>query len=90
MKLSVFGRDTSQRFSNRNNSGEVNVSINCGWAIVNAGDLVVADRDGVVEFPINKIKQILVQTKNLFNMNKLKKYLNEGGNQDDYFKLNKL
>ena len=63
MKLSVFGRDTSQRFSNRNNSGEVNVSINCGWAIVNAGDLVVGDRDGVVEFPINKIKQILVQKK---------------------------
>ena len=56
MKLSVFGRGTSTRFSNRNNLGEVNVSINCGGAIVNAGDLVVGDRAGVVVVPINKIK----------------------------------
>ena len=91
MNFSVFARGTSPRVANRNNLGEVNVSINCGGAVVNAGDLVVGDSDGVIVIPKNKVKEVLKQTKILLKYEeKLKKYINEGGNQVDYFKLDKL
>ena len=91
MDFPIFARGTSPRVANRNNLGEVNVSINCGGAVVNAGDLVVGDSDGVVVIPTNKVKEVLVQTKKLLKYEeKIKKYITEGGNQVDYFKLDKL
>lgn len=47
----VFGRARAAHSSTKRRPGEVNVTIQCGGVIVEPGDLVVADGDGIVVIP---------------------------------------
>lgn len=58
-KFPVFARGTTPRVMGRGSLGEVNVPIQCGGAVVNPGDFVVGDADGVVVIPKEKAAEIL-------------------------------
>ena len=43
--------------------GEVNVPISCGGVVVEAGDIILADADGVVVIPLKDAEKVLPQVK---------------------------
>jgi RraA family protein len=47
----VFARAAIHRGPYKNGPGEINVSVSIGGLVVNPGDIVVGDDDGVVAFP---------------------------------------
>lgn len=49
--LSVFARSAIHRGPYKNGPGDINVPISVGGMLVNPGDIVVGDADGVVAFP---------------------------------------
>ena len=44
----------------KNGPGEINVPVSIGGCIINPGDIIVGDEDGVVSFPASKAKDLLV------------------------------
>ena len=57
--FSVFCRGTVPRVAGRDGPGEVNVPIQCGRTVVEPGDIVCADDDGVVAVPLRKAHEVL-------------------------------
>jgi len=55
----VFARGTVPRVVGRTSLGEVNVPIQCGGVVVEPGDIVVGDADGVVVVPKEKAEEVL-------------------------------
>jgi 4-hydroxy-4-methyl-2-oxoglutarate aldolase len=49
--LPVFARGWNPNSGFRNGPGEINTPVSCGGVLVNPGDIVVGDRDGVVVVP---------------------------------------
>ncbi|MGH3632416.1 MAG: RraA family protein [Sciscionella sp.] len=47
----IFGRSRSTHASTKRRPGEINVAVACGGVVVHAGDLVVADGEGVAVVP---------------------------------------
>ena len=47
----VFARAAIHRGPYKNGPGEINVSVSIGGLVINPGDIVVGDDDGVVAFP---------------------------------------
>ncbi|HVZ44903.1 MAG TPA: RraA family protein [Ramlibacter sp.] len=47
----VFARGTNHRGPYKNGPGEINVAVNVGGMIVQPGDIVVGDLDGLLAFP---------------------------------------
>lgn len=47
----------------KSGKGEVNVTVSCGGAIVNPGDIIVGDRNGVLVIPPNKVAETIEKTK---------------------------
>ena len=43
--------------------GDINISIQCGGVVVNPGDVIVADNDGVVVVPKSKASQVIEKAK---------------------------
>ena len=59
MDFPVYARGICPRGPVRVSKGEVNISIQCGGVVVNPGDYVVGDRDGVVIIPKEKIDAVI-------------------------------
>jgi 4-hydroxy-4-methyl-2-oxoglutarate aldolase len=55
----VFCAGISMKASGKNFKGRINVPITCGGVLVNPGDLVVGDADGVVVVPNKDVDQVL-------------------------------
>jgi regulator of RNase E activity RraA len=55
----VFARATTPRQPTMNGPGEVNVPVSCGGVSVAPGDIVVADREGVVVIPWRGFDELL-------------------------------
>ena len=51
LNFPVFGRGTSPVSRPKSQLGEINVPVCCGGVVVNAGDLIVADAEGIVVVP---------------------------------------
>jgi RraA family protein len=63
--LPVFARGVSAGMGSIDGPGEVNVPIACGGVVVNPGDIVVADQDGIVvirpveaEYVLNEVAKL--------------------------------
>lgn len=51
MELPVFARSVIHRGPYKNGPGEINVPVTIGGCVINPGDIVIGDGDGVVSFP---------------------------------------
>ncbi|PRY05949.1 RraA family protein [Paraburkholderia sp. BL25I1N1] len=54
-----YARSISHRGPYKDGPGELNVPVSIGGQVVNAGDLVVGDEDGVVFFPQDSAEELL-------------------------------
>jgi regulator of RNase E activity RraA len=59
MELPVYTRGFMQRTPSKKGPGKINGTIRCGGVIINPGDLVVGDYDGVTVVPRGKIEAVL-------------------------------
>ena len=85
----VFARGTSPRVAGRGALGEVNVPIQCGGVVVEPGDIVVGDADGVVVVPRHKAAEILRLSRDILRFeDALVAKVRSGLSQVEYFKLN--
>ena len=55
LNFPIFGRGTCSVSRAKSQLGEINVPISCGGVVVNAGDLIVADREGIVVVPQSEV-----------------------------------
>lgn len=55
----VFCLGTTQAASGRHGTGETGVPISCGGAVVNPGDLIIGDLDGVAVIPAGEEERVL-------------------------------
>lgn len=55
----VFSAGISMKASGKNFKGHINAPITCGAVVVNPGDLIVGDADGVVVVPSKEVNQVL-------------------------------
>lgn len=55
----LFAKYVIPGSSTKNSLGEINIPINCGGVIVNPGDIVVGDNNGVVVLPYDRIDEII-------------------------------
>lgn len=52
LRFPVYSRGTSPNGCNKDGGGEVGTTIACGGVAVGPGDIIIADRDGVVVVPL--------------------------------------
>jgi 4-hydroxy-4-methyl-2-oxoglutarate aldolase len=64
-ELPVCARGTAVVVGGHDGPGEINVPIACGGVVVNPGDIVVADEDGVVVIPRDCAHQVHEATESL-------------------------
>jgi regulator of RNase E activity RraA len=55
----VFARASTPRKPTMQGPGEVNVPVSCGGVCVVPGDIVVADREGVIVVPLRHLERVL-------------------------------
>ncbi len=58
-RFPVFGRGVSPIPAKRVGDGGMNVQIRCGGVVVNPGDVVVADEEGIVVIPLARATDVL-------------------------------
>jgi 4-hydroxy-4-methyl-2-oxoglutarate aldolase len=63
MRFPVFGRGVIPKPGAKNEVSPLGAAVSCGGVQVNAGDLVVADGDGVVVVPQGRQEQVLRQAR---------------------------
>ena len=59
MDFPVFARGVTPKGPYKDGPGEINLPISCGGVIVNPGDIVVGDEDGVVIVPPSEAENLL-------------------------------
>ena len=88
LNFPVFARGTTPRVAGRGSLGEVNVPIQCGGVVVEPGDIVVGDADGVVVIPRQKAPEILRLAQDIVRFEEaLVKKVRAGLSQVEFFKL---
>lgn len=63
LNFPVFSKGTTVSSGGKTGPGETNISISCGGAPVNPGDIIVGDIDGVVVIPREKAEEVLRKAK---------------------------
>lgn len=63
--LPMFARGTSVIVGGHDGPGEVNVPIACGGVVINPGDIIVADEDGIVVIPQEDAEEVLQRVEKL-------------------------
>lgn len=64
-RLPVFARGVVPNAGGAQYTGEINATIQCGGAIVNPGDWIVGDEDGVVVVPAQRLESVVEGAKRL-------------------------
>lgn len=58
----IYARNVTPGTAGKSGSGEINVPISCGGVIVNPGDIIVGDRNGVCVISPNEVEKIITRT----------------------------
>jgi len=61
----AYSRSVSPGACDKDGPGEINVPISCGGTVVNAGDLIVGDRDGIAVVPRAHAAEVLALVREL-------------------------
>lgn len=62
-RFPTFARSVSPRAPQKNTPGSINVPVHIGGLVVNPGDIIVGDDDGVVVVPLAMAEQVLAKAK---------------------------
>jgi regulator of RNase E activity RraA len=65
LRFPAFSRSVCPGGCDKDGPGEINVPISCGSAVVNAGDIVVGDADGIAIVPYGHAEEVLALVKQL-------------------------
>jgi 4-hydroxy-4-methyl-2-oxoglutarate aldolase len=91
MPFPCFANLISALGSAKGTPGSINVPIQCGGVIVNPGDLVVGDDDGVVVVPRKAVKETLDKArKRLAKEEQDRKFFEQGGTSFDMYKFDEI
>lgn len=63
MNIPIFAKGFIPSGPHKNGPGQINTPISCGGVIVNPGDLVIGDEDGVTIVPRGKINEVFTRAK---------------------------
>jgi regulator of RNase E activity RraA len=63
MRFPVYARGINPRGPHKSGPGEINVPVSCGGVVVNPGDVVVGDGDGVVVVPRQDAAAVLAKAR---------------------------
>ncbi len=58
LEFPIFGRSVSAFSPPKDRPGEINVPVSCGGVVVNAGDIVVGDEEGICVVPLQWAEQV--------------------------------
>ena len=61
MNFPVFARGASPQACEKDGPGTINTKIACGNVVVEPGDLIIGDDNGVVVIPKEKIEQVIIE-----------------------------
>jgi 4-hydroxy-4-methyl-2-oxoglutarate aldolase len=88
--LPVFSKSISPLGGFKESPGSVNIQISCGGVVVNPGDIIIGDDDGVAVIPINKATEVLELCKKTDARETLfRKGMNEGKSLFELLNLKK-
>lgn len=59
--FAVFARGVTPVAPSKNSSGQINTTVSCAGVVVQPGDLVLGDEDGVVVVPKQEIENVIAQ-----------------------------
>ena len=62
----VFARGAKPRGPYKDGPGEINVPISCGGVVINPGDIIVGDEDGVVVVTLKDAQNVVKKAKAMF------------------------
>lgn len=62
LDIPVFSRGFIQRGPGKDRTGRIGVSVECAGVVVNPGDLIIGDNDGVTVIPRDFINEVLVSS----------------------------
>ncbi len=75
----IYAKAVTCGSSTKNSNGEINVPISCGGVVVNPGDIIVADVNGVCVVPPEFAEQIMANaTKKIEGLKKVKEEVLKG------------
>jgi len=63
MDFPVFAIGVSPRGPYKDGPGEINFPVSCGGVVINPGDIIIGDRDGVVVIPPSEAEMIYQESK---------------------------
>lgn len=61
--LPIYAKAIACGTALKSGKGELNISVSCGGIVVNPGDIIVGDRNGVIALPIDKVDEIIERAK---------------------------
>lgn len=61
----VYACGVTNRGPYKNGPGEINVSVSIGGMVVNPGDIIVGDEDGVVAIPVSQAEAVLASARSI-------------------------
>ncbi len=57
----IYAKAIASVMSGKSGQGELNVPVSCGGVIVNPGDIIVGDRNGVCVVPVEKAEEVMAK-----------------------------
>jgi len=81
LEFPVFARNSTPRVGKNKELGTLGLPISCGGTVVNTGDLIIGDDDGVVVIPQDNIQDILQAADNIDEKeDEIAEQVKKGGN----------
>lgn len=76
MNFPIFAKSVSPNGPYKNGTGEINVPISIGNVVINPGDIIIGDEDGIVTVPENQVEEVIktaevIRNKGINNVNSI-------------------